>query len=150
MAGRHEERRRRRNWAQRVIWSLQEPAAINAAQVLGNAAAAAAGVMAMLGGFPVILNNQIGVLTVAVGAVLFIGGGVGALAVSIGAWWLERITLLIVALGWVLVTPATLAFAFSDRSTGGVWLVVALLATALSDIFKRYRRIDWAYLDPAR
>lgn len=150
MAGRHEERRRRRNWAQRVIWSLQEPAAINAAQVLGNSAAAAAGLLAMLGGVPNLLTGQIGpVMSAAVGGILFVGGGIGAFAVVRGLWWLERVTLLVVGLGWVLVLPASLSFAATGRSSA-VWLVVALIFTALSDIFKRYRRIEWAYLDPAR
>jgi dipeptide/tripeptide permease len=56
---------------------------------------------------------------------------------------------MVVALGWVMVLPAALAFAVTGRSSA-VWLVVALVITALSDIFKRFRRIDWAYLDPTK
>jgi hypothetical protein len=55
-----------------------------------------------------------------------------------------------VGLGWVLLLPAALFFALAGRGSSGIWLVVALVITALSDVFKRYRRIDWAYLDPAR
>lgn len=130
---------------------LHEPAAINAAQFLANVAAAASGLLAMLGGMPNLLTAQIGpVMAVAVGSILLVGGGLGATAVATGTWWLERISLLIVAVGWVSLMPATLAFASRPQSTGTIWLIVALLAVALSDIFKRYRRIDWAYLDPTR
>lgn len=130
---------------------LHEPAAINAAQFLANVSAAGAGLLAVLGGMPSLLTAQIGpVMAVAVGGILLVGGSVGALAVLTGTWWLERISLLIVAVGWVAVLPAALSFAGSPKSSGSIWLVVALLFVALADIFKRYRRIDWAYLDPTR
>jgi hypothetical protein len=130
---------------------LHEPAAINAAQFLANVAAAGSGLLAMLGGMPNVLTAQIGpVLAVLVGSILLIGGTLGALAVVTGAWWLERISLLIVAVGWVSLLPAAISFANRPQSTGTIWLIVALLFVALSDIFKRYRRIDWAYLDPTR
>jgi hypothetical protein len=130
---------------------LHEPAAINAAQFLANVAAAGSGLLAMLGGMPNVLTAQIGpVLAVLVGSILLIGGTLGALAVLTGAWWLERISLLIVAVGWVSLLPAAISFANRPQSTGTIWLIVALLFVALSDIFKRYRRIDWAYLDPTR
>jgi hypothetical protein len=130
---------------------LHEPAAINAAQFLANVAAAGSGLLAMLGGMPNVLTAQIGpVLAVLVGSILLIGGTLGALAVITGAWWLERISLLIVAVGWVSLLPAAISFANRPQSTGTIWLIVALLFVALSDIFKRYRRIDWAYLDPTR
>jgi hypothetical protein len=123
---------------------------INGAQVATNVAAAAAGLLAALGGSPTLITGQIGpVLSVAVGGVLLVGGTLGTVTVLIGNWWLERVALLVVGLGWVLLLPASLGFAMSGRSSG-VWLVVALIFAALGDVFKRYRRIDWAYLDPAR
>ena len=135
----------------KVTHVLHEPAAINAAQFLANMAAALSGVLAMLGGMPNLLTAQIGaVMSVGVGAILLVGGTLGAVAVMTGTWWLERISLLIVAVGWVSLLPAALSFAGRPGSTGSIWLVVALLFVALSDIFKRYRRIDWAYLDPTR
>jgi hypothetical protein len=130
---------------------VHEPAAINAAQFLANVAAAGSGLLAMLGGIPNVLTAQIGpVLAVLVGSILLVGGALGAVSVLTGAWWLERISLLIVAVGWVSLLPAAVSFATRPQSTGTIWLIVALLAVALSDIFKRYRRIDWAYLDPTR
>jgi hypothetical protein len=142
-----EEKTRR---ARRLFLAVREPVAINTAQIIGNLAAGIAGLMAAIGAFPTLITGQIGpVLSVGVGSVLVLGGGVGAGAVLTGTWWLERVGLLITGLGWVLLMPATLAFAFSGRGTG-VWLVVALLVTALSDVFKRYQRISWAYLDPTR
>lgn len=136
-------------WRLRHI--IHEPAAINAAQFLANVAAAVSGLLAVLGGMPNLLTSQIGpVMAVLVGSILLLGGSLGALAVATGAWWLERIALLIVAVGWVTVLPAAISFATTPRATGAIWLVVALLVVALADIFKRYRRIDWAYLDPTR
>jgi hypothetical protein len=129
---------------------FREPSVINAAQIVGNLLAAACGLMAAVGGFPTLVTGQIGpVLSVGVGGILVFGGLLGAVTVAIGMWWLERVALLIVGLGWFLLLPASLSFAFSGRGTG-VWLVVALLVAALADVFKRYRRIDWAYLDPTR
>jgi hypothetical protein len=129
---------------------FREPAVINAAQVATNVAAAAAGLLAAVGGSPTLITGQIGpVLSVGVGGVLLLGGVLGTVTVLVGNWWLERVALLIVGLGWVLLLPASLAYAMSGRSSG-VWLVVALIFAALGDVFKRYRRIDWAYLDPAR
>jgi hypothetical protein len=134
----------------RLFLAVREPVAINSAQIIGNLTAAAAGLMAAIGAFPTLVTGTIGpVLAVGVGSVLVLGGAIGAAAVLSGAWWLERVGLLITGLGWVLLLPATLTFALSGRGTG-VWLVVALLVTALSDVFKRYQRISWAYLDPTR
>lgn len=139
-----------KNWARRVLMLVHEPAAINAAQVVGNAAAAGAGLLAMVGGLPLILTGTIGpVMSVFVGGILAVGGSLGAAAVLAGAWWLERISLLIVAVGYVSLLPAALTYAMSGRGYS-IWLVVALVCVALTDIFKRYRRIDWAYLDPTK
>lgn len=136
---------------QTVRLLFREPAILNAAQVVGNLAAAVAGTLAAVGGMPLLVTGTIGpVMAVGVGSVLLIGGTIGAVAVLAGAWWLERVALLIVGLGWVMMLPASFAYALSGRATGQVWLIVALILTALGDVFKRYRRIDWAYLDPAR
>jgi uncharacterized membrane protein YhhN len=70
--------------------------------------------------------------------------------VLLGNWWLERVALLITGLGWVLLLPATLTFALQGRGTGTIWIIVALIFTAIGDVFKRYQRIRWAYLDPAK
>lgn len=143
--------RRKRRWqlrglGRRFMRLFREPRAINAAQVLADLVAAAAGLLAMVGGVPNLLTGQIGpVLAVYVGAVLLVGGVVGAAAVLVGAWWLERLALLVIALGWVLMLPACLSFAMTPGRSSAVWLVVALIMVALSDIFKRYRRLDWAY-----
>jgi hypothetical protein len=77
-----------------------------------------------------------------------LGGLLGAITVLFGNWWLERVSLLVVGLGWTLILPAALSFAISGRGQSAVWLVVALIFAALGDIFKRYLRIQWAYLDP--
>jgi hypothetical protein len=133
-----------------LLQLVHEPAAINAAQVVAYLTAGAAGLLAALGGVPTLLTGTIGpVMSVAVGSVLVLGGVIGAAAVLSGHWWLERVALLIVGLGWVMLLPAALAFAVSGKSSA-VWLIVALVVTALSDIFKRFRRIDWAYLDPTK
>lgn len=130
--------------------TVSEPAVINVAQIIGNLAAAGSGLLAAVGGLPTLVTGTIGpVLAVAVGSVLLFGGVLGAVAVLLGAWWLERVALLIVGLGWVMLLPAALTVASAGRGFA-VWLVVALIFTALTDVFKRYRRIDWAYLDPTR
>lgn len=129
---------------------FREPAVINGAQVVGNLAAAGAGLLAALGGSPTLITGAIGpVLSVGVGGLLVIGGVLGTVTVLMGNWWLERVSLLIVGLGWTLLLPACFAAIFT-RGSYAVWLVIALIFAALADIFKRYRRIDWAYLDPAR
>ena len=88
------------------------------------------------------------VVAVLVGTVLVLGATVGVVACLRGAWWAERVALMVCALGWVLCLPAAVTFAFAWD--GARWLIVLLLLLALGDIFKRYRRIDWAYLDPSR
>ena len=131
---------------------FREPKMINAAQVVTNCVAAVAGALAATGGLSTFVTGQIGpVLAVTVGTILVAGGLTGAIAVLFGNWWLERVALLITGLGWVLLMPATLSYAFSGKTTSAaIWLIVALLFAALGDIFKRYLRIHWAYLDPRR
>jgi hypothetical protein len=133
----------------RPVILIREPTVINAAQVIGNLAAAGAGLLAAVGGIPTLVTGTIGpVLAVGVGSVLVLGGVLGAVTVLLGVWWLERVALLITGLGWLLLLPAALTVA--TRGSSAVWLVVALILTALGDAFKRFRRIDWAYLDPTR
>lgn len=107
--------------------------------------------MALIGGFPHLLTAEIGeALTALVGATLVSGGLVGAVAVVTGAWWLERVGLLLVGVGWLGVLPAAISRALTVSIPGPVWMVVALIIIALADAFKRYKRIEWAYLDPER
>jgi hypothetical protein len=129
---------------------FREPRAINAAQVVTNFIAAAAGFMAASGNLSIIVTGQIGpMLSVIVGTILVIGGLMGAGAVLFGNWWLERVALMVTGLGWLLLLPASLSFALSGRpTTAAIWLIVALIFAALGDVFKRYLRIQWAYLDP--
>jgi len=127
---------------------FREPKAINGAQVITNFAAAGAGIMAVIGAAPTFVTGQVGpLLSVIVGSILVVGGITGGVTVLLGVWWLERVALLITGLGWALIMPAALGYAMSSRSPG-IWLIVALLFAALGDIFKRYLRIQWAYLDP--
>lgn len=131
---------------------FREPKAINGAQVVTNIIAAIAGALACTGSLGVIVTGQIGpILAVIVGTILVVGGVLGAVSVLFGNWWLERVALLITGLGWVLLLPATLSYAYTGRPHhAGIWLIVALLFAALGDIFKRYLRIQWAYLDPRK
>jgi hypothetical protein len=125
---------------------------MNAAQVMTNLAAAGAGLLAAVGGSPTLITGQIGpILSVAVGSTLVIGGVLGTITVLAGNWWLERVALLVMALGWAMLLPACFGVVFSGRpNTSGVWLVIALVFAALGDVFKRYKRIEWAYLDPVK
>jgi hypothetical protein len=133
------------------IMAIRDPAGLNAAQIIGNAAAAGAGLLAAIGGLPTLVTLSIGpVLAVGVGTLLVIGGALGTVTVMLGVWWLERVALLIMGLGWFLLLPATFTALLSGRASSAVWLVIALIVTALTDVFKRYKRIGWAYLDPAR
>lgn len=136
-------------WLGRILGRLNEPAVITGAQVIVYLLTATAGVLAAFGGFPNLLDSYIGAIATAViGGTLVLGGGLGAVACFMGAWWVERVALLVCALGWVLMLPAAVSFAVDQA--GSRWLIVMLLAIACGDIFKRYRRIDWAYLDPTR
>jgi hypothetical protein len=131
---------------------VREPAFINALQILGYAIAATAGLLAAMGGLPTIVTGQIGpTLAVIVGIILVIGGLTGAWSVITGMWWLERAALWITGVGYVTLLVPTLFFAFTrTTTTSTIWLIVALEVAAIIDNAKRYRRIDWAYLNPAR
>ena len=131
---------------------VREPAFINALQIAGYAIAATAGLLSSLGGLPNIVTGQIGpILAVSVGAALVAGGFTGSWAVISGAWWLERVALWITGVGYTALLIPTLFFAFQPgRTTSTIWLIVALEVAAIIDTMKRYRRIDWAYLNPAK
>lgn len=131
---------------------LREPSAINAAQIIAYAIAAVAGTLAAIGAVaPQFMTSTIGpVVITAVGITLAVGGAIGAIAVVRGMWWLERIALLITGTGWTMLLPPAIFYATTRPQTSAIWLVVALVVTCLCDVFKRYRRIDWAYLDPAK
>ena len=139
-------------WEQGPVGMFREPKAINAAQFVIYAAAAISGALAAMGGLPIIVTGQIGpILAASVGTVLLIGGILGSFSVLYGNWWLERVALLITGVGWLMLMPATFSYATSGRGTSyTIWLIIALLFSALGDIVKRYLRIQWAYLDPQR
>lgn len=131
---------------------VREPAFINALQIAGYTIAATAGLLSSLGGLPNIVTGQIGpMLAVTVGTVLVVGGFTGSWAVISGAWWLERVALWVTGVGYTALLVPTLWFAFTPgRTTSTIWLIVALEVAAIIDNMKRYRRIDWAYLNPAK
>lgn len=141
----------RRSGESKVRFALHEPVVITGAQIVTNLISAFAGFLAIAGGLPYLLNGTVGpIFAVLIGSTLMIGGLIGTIAVLNGHWWMERIGLLVLGLGWVLILPAATAFALNPIGTPIRWLIVALILTAVGDVFKRYRRIDWAYLDPTR
>jgi len=135
----------------RVVRMISEPRAINTAQIILYAIAAAAGLSAAVGALnPLFTSTTVGPwIIITVGVILTIGGGAGTYAVFAGLWWVERIALIILGVSWLMLLPAAVFFAFSTHNSA-IWLVIALLATAILSLFIRYRRIDWAYLDPTR
>lgn len=136
---------------QRAVKLISEPRGINVAQIILNAVAAACGMAAALGALlPVFMTSTIGSpLIIIVGIILAVGGVTGSFSVFTGMWWLERIALIVTGLGWFLLLPAALFYATTtDKSA--IWLIVGLVVVVLCDAYKRYRRIDWAYLDPTR
>lgn len=136
---------------QKAVKLISEPRGINVAQIILYAVAAGCGLAAAVGALlPVFMTSTIGPpLIIGVGAILAVGGVTGAAAVLSGMWWLERIALIITGLGWFLLLPAALFFAATSEKSA-IWLVVGLVVVVLCDAYKRYRRIDWAYLDPTR
>ena len=135
-------------WYSVIVGHLAEPRWITGLQIVSHALAAAAGVLVVVGAFPFLFY---GVLppwgAVLVGLVLAVGGSLGVVSCMRGTWWLERVALMLVGLGWVLLVPSVLAV--------HLWPLVKafmlfLLAVAVIDCAKRYRRIDWAYLDPTK
>lgn len=130
---------------------IREPSAINTAQMLIYIIAAGAGLMAALGVVsPAFMTSTIGPVVIAtVGYTLTVAGITGAIAVLRGLWWLECIALMVMGLGWVMLLPPAVYYAFTTH-TSAIWLIVALVVTALLSAFIRFRRIDWAYLDPSK
>ena len=135
----------------KAVKLISEPRGINTAQVLLYLIAALAGTAATLGALtPTFTSTTVGPwIIVASGAFLAAGGTIGATAVIAGWWWLECIALIITGVGWAMLLPPALYFAFTTHNSA-IWLVIALLGGVLCDAYKRYRRIDWAYLDPTR
>lgn len=134
-------------WYRLITARLSEPAVITAFQICSHFAAALAGALAVAGAFPYLLYGLPPVLTFAVGLVLVVGGLAGAAACLRGVWVVERIALMLVGLGWVSIVPSVLFV----RLPGMVKLfILLLLAVAVFDVCKRYRHIDWAYLDPTK
>lgn len=134
-------------WERLITARLSEPAAITALQICSHLLAAFAGGMAIVGAFPYLLRGLPPVMTFGVGLILAAGGLGGAWACLRGVWWVERIALMLVGLGWLLIVPSVVWL----RLPGLVKLfILLLLAVAVFDVCKRYRRIDWAYLDPTK
>ncbi|WNM72807.1 membrane protein [Arthrobacter phage RedFox] len=135
-------------WYSLITERLAEPRWITLLQVLSYIVAAAAGSLVVAGAFPYLFRGVLSpVITAGVGLILGVGALIGVGACWGGVWWLERVALLLVGLGWVLLVPSVV-------SVHMWWLVklfiLLLLAGLLLDVCKRYRRIDWAYLDPTK
>jgi hypothetical protein len=130
---------------------LREPRAINAAQIVQYTIAVFAGAMAVMGvASPLFLTRTVnGPVIASVGCILVVGGALGVFAVAKGLWWVERIALWIVGIGLLMLLVPAVYFAVNGHSPA-IWIVLYLVVWALCDVFKRYRRIDWAYLDPAK
>lgn len=136
---------------QRAVKLISEPRGINVAQIILYGIAATAGAAAVLGAInPMFTSTTVGPWVIATsGGFLTAGGLIGVLAVSLGMWWLERIALIVTGVGWLILVPAAVYFAVNTHNSA-IWLVIGLLGGVLCDVYKRYRRIDWAYLDPTR
>ena len=136
---------------QRAVKLISEPRAINIAQFILYSIAAVAGFAAVIGSLnPAFTSSTIGQhVIIGAGAFLLAGGLTGAVAIGVGMWWLECVALIILGTSWLMLIPFALYFAFTTHNSG-IWLVIALLSTAVLSLFIRYRRIDWAYLDPTR
>ncbi|AYN58778.1 hypothetical protein PBI_POLKA_21 [Arthrobacter phage Polka] len=135
-------------WYSVITARLAEPAVITALQILSYLVAAAAGLLVVVGAFPYLFRGVLSpAVAASVGVVLAGGALLGAGACWWGVWWLERVALLLVGLGWLLLVPSVVAMPMW-------WLVklfmLLLLAGLILDVCKRYRRIDWAYLDPTK
>jgi Uncharacterized protein conserved in bacteria len=132
---------------------FHEPWFINMLHIVGYTLAVGCGLLAAMGGIPNIITGQIGpVLSVVVGVLLVWGGLTGAWSVWRGLWGLEQIAIWIIGIGYVALLVPTLAFAVlpGKSVTSTIWLIVALEVQAILASAIRYRRIDWAYLDPAK
>lgn len=134
-----------------IIGLFRDPAFINFIQCLMYCMVAVCGILSATGGLPTIVTGQIGpVLSMVLGTILIIAGGIGACAVYTQHWWLERIAIRVFWLGLGLLTIITCIYAFLPTRNSTIWLIIALEIMAIGDSIKRYRRIDWAYLNPAK
>ncbi|QGH74508.1 membrane protein [Arthrobacter phage Kuleana] len=134
-------------WFRVITARLAEPAAITALQIGSHFLAACAGALVILGAFPYLFSGISPAVAFCVGLVLMAGGVLGVGACYRGVWWVERVALVLVGLGWLLLVPSVVAV---DLHVMFKAFIFIMLAVALFDVGKRYRRIDWAYLDPTK
>jgi hypothetical protein len=136
----------------RLTYFIREPWFINLLQVIGYGLGIACGLLAALGGIPNIVTFQLGpFLAVTVGTVLTLAGILGSYSLVRGYWGLEQVALWGFGIGYVALLIPTFAYAVNPgRSTSTIWLIVALEIQAILATMIRYRRVDWAYLDPAK
>jgi len=136
----------------RISRLIREPWFINFLQIVGYVLAVACGLLAALGGIPNIITFQLGTfLSVVVGSVLAAAGAAGAFSVIKGYWGLEQVALWAQGLGYLALLIPTFAYALAPgRTNSTLWLIVALEVQAITATAIRYRRIDWAYLDPTK
>lgn len=136
-------------WYHIITRRLAEPAMITALQVGSYLASGAAGALVVLGALPYIFIGAVSPwVAFVVGLIQLIGSAIGAVSCYKGVWWLERVALLLVGLGWILMVPSVIAV--DDLPDLVKTFIILLIAVAIFDIGKRYRRIDWAYLDPTK
>jgi hypothetical protein len=135
----------------RILNYFHDPRFINFVQFCSYTLTAFCGVLAATGSIPTVVTGQIGpVLSVVVGLFLIGSGAVGALGVFGGHWWLERIGIRVSWIGLSILIIPTLYYAILSARSATIWLILALEVMALGDTIKRYRHIDWAYLDPSK
>lgn len=135
-------------WHQMILGHLAEPRYITAFQIVSYCAAAAAGALVVFAAFPYLFVGVLSpLMAFAVGVVLAGGGVVGVVSCWRGVWWLERVALLLTGLGWALLVPSVLAAHLHPLVRA---FIILLIGVAVVDCGKRYRRIDWAYLDPTK
>lgn len=136
------------NW---LIGWIRQPWVINAIQFAQYCVGIAAGMAAVTGtANPQFLQNTINSLLITiVGGMLIIGCLTGAISVAKGWWAWERIGLIITGLAFFALLPAASYYSFGGKNPA-TWIVLILAFWAVGDCIKRYRRIDWAYLDPAK
>lgn len=134
-------------WGRMITARLAEPAVITGLQIVSHFLAAAAGGLVVVGAFPYLFRGISPLVAFAVGVVLVVGGMIGVGSCWRGVWWLERVALLLVGLGWLLLVPSVVAVSLHIMLKLFIFI---MLGVALLDVGKRYRRIDWAYLDPTK
>ncbi|WPM94346.1 membrane protein [Arthrobacter phage Cupello] len=135
-------------WYSLIVGRLAEPRWITGLQIVSYLAAGAAGALVVFAAFPFLFMGILSPwLAVSVGLVLWVGGAIGVASCLRGVWWLERVALLLVGLGWLLLTPSVIAAGIHPLVR---WFILLLIVVAVVDCAKRYRRIDWAYLDPTK